>query len=228
MTKVNGYKIETGRGRTGYFGSCFSDRWHGHNDAPFIARGDRPERNIHSINDYMEPGAGNIHLGYYDDSRKAAYVAAMYKADPVAMLENWITNNKQIKVEFPEELFNLPERLTLADAQRLLAGKGIVIKAKSGNKVPKIKVPALKVKSQEQIEREKSMAAVWARRDKAAAVVKTNSYATVALRKSRLPSKIQDLIRNTLINNPDRFNDYDSGKRFVDGMISNAKMKVAA
>ena len=128
MTVVNGYKINTGRGQAGYAGTCFSTEWRGHDAAPFIATATRPNDN--SLDKYIAPGARVLHLGYYDDSRKAAYVAAMYQHDPKATVQLWIAHNKQIEVEYPKELFELPEYLTLEDAQRMLAGHGVKVSPK--------------------------------------------------------------------------------------------------
>jgi hypothetical protein len=137
MTKINGYEINRGRGRTGYFGTCFSPEWRSHDEAPFIAFIDPstiPSAEYELVASRISPNATTIHLGYYDDSRKAAYVAAMYKANPSDVVRQWLNNDKQVDVNFPKELFDLPEYLTLSDAQKLLVGRGIKIASKTSRK----------------------------------------------------------------------------------------------
>lgn len=114
---VNGLALPTSTaGQTGYLGSTFSVIWR--KNTPFIAAIVNP-----TDPDLLEllrsKKSTSLHLGSYDDSRKAAYVAAYYKAHPKEALEN-LQNNAILDIEFPAELFDLPVFLPLEDAQALI------------------------------------------------------------------------------------------------------------
>jgi hypothetical protein len=154
----------------------------------------------------------------------------MYQEDPVGMIQQWLDNDKQIKVEFPKELFDLPEYLTLADAQRLLANRGTKIKTKA-----KIKVAVPKVKTQEQLNRAAAMDAVFARKDALAAarakelvMERVTNYARNKIK--NLDTSVQKTILAALAGQRvrDLVSDYESGQRVVNVMIANAKSKAVA
>jgi hypothetical protein len=221
---LNGLPISL-RGTTAYKDVYFGWAGYQHDHEVYVAIAglNEDEQKISGKDTFM------FHLSKHDDPRDAAYVAMMFnrnRDENVIKLRGVTTSGWQCDIPKFEY-----------DAIDTDSNKERRMKLKTKIKTPKIKVQNTKsiehiLKTKEQKERADAMTAVWARKDaarkKELAITQTNTYAKYAIRKSGLPEKIQDLIRNTLINNPDRFNDYESGKRFVDGMINNAKMKVAA
>lgn len=113
--KINGVQINTStRGVTGYEGSTFSPAWTLDHSKPFIAAiGNPTDPELKKLLRAKERTA--LHLGQYSDSREAAYVVGLYKNDPVAILTELAETN-QIDVEFPAELYSLPEFITVDEA----------------------------------------------------------------------------------------------------------------
>jgi len=124
MTKyvVNRLTIEetTRDCRIPYHGANMSSSWRP--SAPFGAALGYPsevkEPELYALAKARKPKNTSLHLGYYDDCRKAAYVVAYYLNDRKTVLEEW--GNGDIDISFPAELFNLPEYMTLAEAQAFI------------------------------------------------------------------------------------------------------------
>lgn len=117
---VNNVEIKTStRGVTGYEGSTFSPAWTLDMNKPFIAAiGNPTEAKLVKL--LRAPERTALHLGIYADSREAAYVVALYRANPEQILaEHYATGH--VDVDFPSELYNLPEYMTNAEAQKLIA-----------------------------------------------------------------------------------------------------------
>lgn len=114
-TLSNGVVIEVAtskRNSTGYEGASFSPAWTRNSEKPFIAVGNRDIENAHLLKGY----GGNVwHGGYYDDVRKAAYVASLFKANPLETDFIVYAQNREF-VDFPSDLFDLPESLTHEEA----------------------------------------------------------------------------------------------------------------
>lgn len=114
---VNGLAIETStKGQSGYLGSTFSILWR--RKTPFLAALTNPTDPA-LVKLFRRKKSTSLHLGDYDDSRKAAYVTAYYKAHPREALEN-VAKNAILEIEFPAALFDLPVFLPLEDAQALI------------------------------------------------------------------------------------------------------------
>jgi hypothetical protein len=113
---VNNVEIKTStRGVTGYEGSTFSPSWTGDSAAPFIAAISNPsDPKLQSL--LRAKDRTSLHLGHYADSREAAYVVALYKSNPEAVLTE-IRETRHLKVAFPAELYEIPVNITHDEAQ---------------------------------------------------------------------------------------------------------------
>jgi hypothetical protein len=108
---VNNIEVETStRGVTGYKGSTFSPAWTCSEVFPFISAVGNPSAPDLQLL-LRAKARTSLHLGQYADSREAAYVAALYYANPVAILTE-LKNTGTLDVEFPDELYELPENIT--------------------------------------------------------------------------------------------------------------------
>ena len=113
------------RGVTGYEGATFSPAWTLNEQKPFIAAiGNPTDTYLKTLLTAKDRTA--LHLGQYSDSREAAYVVAMYKNDPENVLLE-LRDTGTLVVEFPKELYALPELLTCSEAQEQIK-KTTVIK----------------------------------------------------------------------------------------------------
>lgn len=94
---------------TGYIGASFSPAWTMDLARPFIANASIPEgiRNQLRVKE-----RSNWHGGHYSDAREAAYVSALFKADPINTDIDAANNN----IVIPQDVYALPEGLKLADA----------------------------------------------------------------------------------------------------------------
>jgi len=120
MHKVNGIEINySSRGNTGYLGAAFCPSWTMNAEKPFIAACGKPSDPA-LVDLLRAPDATALHLGHYADSREAAYVTGLYKADPEGILRELMTNGHNgLEVDFPAELYDLPEFLTKEEALNL-------------------------------------------------------------------------------------------------------------
>lgn len=119
--KVNGLTILESENNSisGYYGSTVSAAWTLDYENPFIARMTEINPFDHAELKKLIPNKepSSYHLGYYSDSREAAYVAAMYRENPLKTLQMRFGNRK-VDVDFPKELYDIPEYYTLNDAQK--------------------------------------------------------------------------------------------------------------
>ena len=131
----DGIVIETStRGSTGYFGSCFSLVWSMGGDNCFYAAVSNPDEKLMKY--HPAPFSTALHLGSYNDSREASYVACMFKQsddnEKIAMMLETKEFGKPI-VEFPADLYNLQVYVTAEDVKRIVTEKKVTkaVKEKS-------------------------------------------------------------------------------------------------
>jgi hypothetical protein len=130
---INGITIETSdRGRSGYLGVTVSPAWTLDTNHPFIACLSNPIDDPVLSKWLTAKERQSLHLGNFGDSREAAYVCGLYKNDPESILKEIYFNGK-VNVVFPQEVYDLPEYLSLKDAQTLIAGN-LQKKTTSGSK----------------------------------------------------------------------------------------------
>lgn len=116
---VNDLKIITSdMGRSGYLGVTFSPAWTLNEEVPFIAMAQNP-KDKYLIKWLTAKQRQSLHLGYYSDSREAAYVYAMYNDDPENVLKE--IYYKTFNPVFPQHLYDLPVFLKLEEAQEEIA-----------------------------------------------------------------------------------------------------------
>lgn len=132
------------RGRTGYLGSCVSTAWTFQTpDTPFIAHHNKTgEFSLEDLD--QAPGRSNHHLGFYADSREAAYVAAKFDEAPEQTLEFLLSGGE---FEFPADLYQQPVFLSVAGAWDLAVQKRDAKKAKAARTVT-VKASRPKVKAE--------------------------------------------------------------------------------
>jgi hypothetical protein len=114
----NGVSIEAGHSTTttsGYKGAAVSLAWTLNPDRPFIAFASNPSDPI-VYSKIRVQGRNNWHGGHYEDPREAAYVAALFKSDPLYMDESIHQNGNW--TDFPSDLYELPLTYSKEDAQR--------------------------------------------------------------------------------------------------------------
>ena len=130
MNIINGLEIAySDRGYTGYRGASFSPSWTMNLEKPFIAACGKPSDPA-LVGLLRAPEATALHLGHFADAREAAYVTALYKSDPVGILtELYHNGHNGLNVSFPAELYDLPEFLTKAEAQELVAQRQVELKS---------------------------------------------------------------------------------------------------
>lgn len=133
--EIGGLEIKTSSvGRSGYLGVTVSPAWTLDYDNPFIAM------RINPVNDPVlskwltATKRSSVHLGVYPDSREAAYVVSLYDNDPETILKELYTN-KELCIDFPKEIYNLPENVSLKDAQKMV---DVYKEAKKSGDKPKI------------------------------------------------------------------------------------------
>lgn len=136
--KVNALVIRTSdRGTTGYYGVTFSPAWTMDEEIPFIACLSNPVDDPKLEKWLTAKQRNSLHLGRFSDSREAAYVVSMYHENPEEILKELYYNGK-IHVDFPSELYNLPEFCSLQDAKnKIKASKQKNNEKKSVAKKPK-------------------------------------------------------------------------------------------
>lgn len=108
---VNGYEIKPGKGKTGYYGSSVSLAWTLDPEKPFIAAVANPIDDPVLSKWLTAKKRKALHMGYYADSREAAYVSAVYEQHPEDVLIE-LYNNKKLSIEFPKKLYTLPQHIT--------------------------------------------------------------------------------------------------------------------
>lgn len=116
---VNNIKVvESNKSLSGYYGATVSPAWTLDYQKPFIARMSEINPFDHDELRKLVPNKdpSSYHLGYYQDSREAAYVAAMYRDDPLTVLKARFGNSR-VEAVFPKELYDLPVYYTLKQAQ---------------------------------------------------------------------------------------------------------------
>jgi hypothetical protein len=128
-TLSTGITVTSKESTTGYLGATFSPAWTLDVNRPFIAACSQPkDPQVFAALNAQQRTA--LHLGAYADPREAAYVIGMYRADPIATIQQCQTNGNIDS--FPEDLYSLPVTITVADAQaeiaRVHANKGSVTK----------------------------------------------------------------------------------------------------
>jgi hypothetical protein len=147
FTLKDGTVIPTSnRGTTGYLGATFSDRWAMSDyDKLFIAAMSRPtDLGLEAL--LPAPHATSLHMGKYADAREAAYVVALYKEDPVPVLE---LLNEQIALNgansglpqdiFPADLYDLPVFFSHSDGVKAIKRrKRLGNRKRTGNRAAKI------------------------------------------------------------------------------------------
>jgi hypothetical protein len=139
MNLINGIEINySSRGNTGYLGAAFCPSWTMNAEKPFIAACGKPSDPA-LVDLLRAPDATALHLGHYADSREAAYVTALYKADPEGILRELQNNGHNgLEVTFPAELYDLPEILTKEEALKL--NIEYKTRKRSGRKLGKVTV----------------------------------------------------------------------------------------
>lgn len=138
----NGVEVELSTrkdNRSGYTGAILSVAWTLDPERPFIACcGNPSDPEVHAQLHARE--GTSWHGGHYADAREAAYVTAIFKLDPVNV-DYWIHENGNW-VDFPSDLYDLPEGLHKADATKILTAKRkSSVKKNPGNLVHKGKLP---------------------------------------------------------------------------------------
>jgi len=114
---VDGLEIQTSdNGRSGYLGVTFSPAWTLDETKPFIAMVRNPVDDPVLVKYLTAVERGCLHLGDFSDSREAAYIVAMYKDNPEFVLRTMYSNDRVNFVDFPAELYDLPQFITSADA----------------------------------------------------------------------------------------------------------------
>jgi hypothetical protein len=113
---INGVIVKTSHlGKSGYHGACFSPAWTLDKSRPFVAAVTNPtEQQLVSLLTAKERTA--LHLGYYSDSREAAYVVAYYKANKQEVLENMQSFGEN-RIIIPDAVYTMPEYISLDDAK---------------------------------------------------------------------------------------------------------------
>lgn len=108
---------------TGYLGSSFCPSFTPSVERPFQAAANRPK----DLELKNHLGGKKMWLGgFYADAREAAYVSALFKADPIYMDEIITANGVHTPhafVDFPPDLYDLPEILTQSDAAKLIVAE---------------------------------------------------------------------------------------------------------
>lgn len=132
---VNGYEVRTSKlGRSGYYGVTVSPAWTLDLDRPFIAMQQNPVDDPLLSKWLTAKKRTSLHLGTYADSREAAYVSAMYKKHPEDVLIE-LYHNRVLSVDFPKELYGIPEFLSLKEAQDYMEAERL--KKKNARQSPK-------------------------------------------------------------------------------------------
>lgn len=106
----NGLTIKvTGLGKNGYYGVASAKKWQrSQSGCGWIAAVNLPTDPA-LVALLTASRSTSLHLGHYSDPREAAYVTALYDADPLSVLQS-IHNSPDhmFSVDFPPELYLLP------------------------------------------------------------------------------------------------------------------------
>ena len=107
---VNGVIIKkSNRTNTGFEGITFSVTWRP--KAPFVATA----KNDEELFSYTGTKSNSVHIGYFSDSREAAYVKSVFENSPIDEKINILSGN--IDLTFPDDLYKLPEKITHKEAE---------------------------------------------------------------------------------------------------------------
>lgn len=119
--KIDGLEIQTSnQGRSGYLGVTFSPAWTLDETKPFIAMVRNPVDDPVLVKYLTALERGCLHLGDFSDSREAAYIVALYKDNPEFVLKTMYSNDRVNFVDFPAELYDLPQFINSQDATTMV------------------------------------------------------------------------------------------------------------
>lgn len=112
---VDGVIIKpSNRTNTGFEGVTFSVNWRP--AAPFVASAKNDEELFAATG----TKSNTVHIGYFSDSREAAYAKSVFENSPTDEKINMLKNG--VDLAYPADLYELPEQITHADAeQRIMA-----------------------------------------------------------------------------------------------------------
>jgi hypothetical protein len=104
-TLENGIVIAFANNKSGYAGVSYTPKWTLDETHPFVASITQPKNKAEQA-EVTTKLTHSVHLGYYDDARKAAYVIGLYRANPVKTLKQYRLHGAF--KSFPTDLFALP------------------------------------------------------------------------------------------------------------------------
>lgn len=111
---VNGVIIKpSNRTNTGFDGVTLSLTWRP--KTPFVASA----KNDEELFALTGTKSNTVHIGYFSDSREAAYVKAVFENSPIDEKME-IRRNGGIDIAFPADLYKLPEEITHEEAQEII------------------------------------------------------------------------------------------------------------
>ena len=110
---VDGVIIKSSnRTNTGFEGVTFSVSWRP--TAPFVASAsNHPE-----LFDAAETKSHTVHIGYFSDSREAAYARSVFENLPIDGKKEMLGH---VNLAYPADLYKLPQQVTLVNAQAQIA-----------------------------------------------------------------------------------------------------------
>lgn len=137
---INGVIIKTSkRTNTGFDGVTFSVTWRP--TAPFVASAKNDEELFAATG----TKSNTVHIGYFSDSREAAYARSVFENSPTDEKIDMLHNG--VDLAYPADLYKLPEKITHEEAEQE------IIAYRKANQVddPIVPVSALKQKVQQEL-----------------------------------------------------------------------------
>lgn len=125
------------RTNTGFEGVTFSVTWRP--TAPFVATA----RNDEELFAATGTKSNSVHIGYFSDSREAAYAKSVFENSPIDEKIDMLHNG--VDLAYPADLYKLPEQITHEEAK-----EQIIAYKKAGHiNDPVVPASALKQKVQQ-------------------------------------------------------------------------------